>query len=402
MLEEIKAQYEKGHQLKEEARKSNLNLEKYSEAAKYFDKAANLLNDYIKKPELIFDDSVQSKVFFNYYLSEKHSCLYSFYYEKHQTTIAKENLEKTIAFISKAIKIIKSDAPNCSADKKAHLESFLPKWEYFLKNEEIQIYAPDARKYWDLNQPVEALDIYRRMSKKLYDLISYTKSLEIEPVYERIAIGNYIGSIANESAAMAKIFLSKSINGKVSTLNQNELFSLLRHTFDAAQFGRKAYLENPEWEQYLIGAQQTENNIVNLLKTNSHIWLPTYLYFEDDKEFLKFMKRIDLEKFKDVEAKVHFTQNKAGKLWSIGSFWLLLFLIIVGVLVLLFSSNFSWWQIILLIIFTETILLIIGAFSLRTLGDLSEQNFLKLIKISLSHQFSNLKYFTKKGLDKSS
>jgi hypothetical protein len=64
---------------------------------------------------------------------------------------------------------------------------------------------------------------------------------------------------------------------------------------------------------------------------------------------------------------------------------------ISAVVIFIVSSRLGWWQFLLAIAAIEVLLVFLGAFILRSLGDLSEANFLKLIGYAFRYQF---KFFT--------
>ena len=133
-------------------------------AAQHFENAANLSRDIINSPNYSFSHQKQSEVFYYYYLSEKHSCLYSSNYENHEHDDAKNNIILSLKNINKAIDIIEYNLQNCEKDTIEHLNSFLNNWKYIQKAREAEKFAPDARKFWDEEKLIEAFDCYKKMS----------------------------------------------------------------------------------------------------------------------------------------------------------------------------------------------------------------------------------------------
>jgi hypothetical protein len=81
------------------------------------------------------------------------------------------------------------------------------------------------------------------------------------------------------------------------------------------------------------------------------------------------------------------TLSKAVRLWQIGGFWLLAFSIVFGAVLVLVAHSAEWWQLAFGLIGLEVVLVLIGAFTLRTVGDLSEKNFLSLVGTAFREQF---------------
>lgn len=383
--------FQKGFELKEEARKSTRFLEKYQLASKHFANAASMRKEIMDDRESTVDAKVQAEVFFNYDLSEKYSCLYSFYYETRQTDEANKNQQLSIEHIKKALTLITQAASKCSQDTHDYLKSFIPTWEYILKSKEAAQYSPDARKYWDEGNLIQALDCYRKMIPIQKQVIELAQRLENNPAYERIAIGNLIGLMANESSTLSRVFLEKSTKSYPRQISKDDAIELIKHNLEAAKFSRIAYEKNPEWEQFREGARAMEQNVINFLKDNPKFWTPMVIAFENDKEVLNFMKKVDIKKYQETEANVFHNDNKARKLLNISSIWIVLFLVIAATVTFITSKGFLWWQLILSFIFIFTLFVTIGAFSLRAIGDLSEENFLTLIKMTLSNHINQLK-----------
>ena len=81
-------------------------------------------------------------------------------------------------------------------------------------------------------------------------------------------------------------------------------------------------------------------------------------------------------------------ENRLLKFWGLGSFWLFILAFVVATVLFIQSYDLSWWRFLLVMASIEAVLIVIGALTLRTSGDLSETNFLELIKIAFRYQFS--------------
>ena len=75
------------------------------------------------------------------------------------------------------------------------------------------------------------------------------------------------------------------------------------------------------------------------------------------------------------------TPNTASKqdttsvrLWAAGSFWLFLFVVVFGAISMLLKIGLGFWTTLSAILATEVIIVIIGAFTLRTIEGLSEKS----------------------------
>ena len=99
----------------------------------------------------------------------------------------------------------------------------------------------------------------------------------------------------------------------------------------------------------------------------------------------------------EVITVVELPKNKATKLWAIGSFWFFALSIVTAVILLIIKQGGGLLTTILVIVAIEVILTIIGVFTLRSTGDLSEEGFIELMSLAFKAQFQFIKLF--KGAD---
>lgn len=394
----IKEEIDKGHKLKEKARKSTKELDAYLEAASHFEEAAKLSQEMIDEE----DDScneLQLSTFRYYYVFEENICKGIYWYEKRDQNQSIKYYNEGLAAISKAIGLIKNRKEFCDKNNVInYLLSFKDEWIYMEKSIQAQKIGAKGREYWDEDKPIEALDYYRKASRFFKESIELSKAENLKPIYERIALGNYIGMNANIASSMAKLQLSRGKKrAGVTELSDNEAITLIKHTLEASKLSRDAFDKNPEWLQYQEGAEHMEKIATDFLKKNHSLWDKLYLYFENDEYVKIIMKNADLERYKEVKAKHDITSEKPVKLWLSGGFFLFALIIIAMIVYAIISSDFNWWQVILAITTIEVLFVIIGAFTLRSIGELSEANFTELLKLALTTQFSFLKNFLSLG-----
>ena len=166
------------------------------------------------------------------------------------------------------------------------------------------------------------------MSSLQKEAVELANAQNVKPAYKRIAIGNYLGMMANTSSTLARIYFGKSKGKKVKEISENDALELLKHMLEASKIAKIAYEENPEWEQYSEGARQMDKMAEEFLLKNPDIWLPMIVHFESNLYILNFMKNVDYKMFKKVENSINTPPNKISKLWSIASLWIVIFLII--------------------------------------------------------------------------
>ncbi|MEK0336509.1 MAG: hypothetical protein QQN41_03630 [Nitrosopumilus sp.] len=383
--------------LKEFARKSTKNFYTFIDASKKIEEAVDLCQKFLISKSRTHEQKYKIQVLAEYYSSEKNDCLYEYYREKKDFDKAHKYIDANIEHLNKAIDLINYIPSHFSTKTKNYLNSFLNAWQYFVDNSETKKVSLEAKRAFNNKDFITALDYYRRAAKSLKKLIS--KAGTIDPIYERIAKGNYIGMMASASSSLAFIIFKKvSEDGKLSSSDFpiDLSLKLLRYTFDAYLFADRAYKENPEWDQYYEGSQLCLKNIRSFLKQNPQHWDSIFVEFENEPGFLKTMKDLDPKLFSKSKIKHVAVDNKIVKVWAIGSFFLLTFLIIIGVLIFLLTQ-FPMWEILIVVAVAEIISVIIGAFLLRTIGDLSEENFVSLIKVALEQQLKISKSFRSKN-----
>lgn len=390
-INEIRKVYEETIRLKEIARKSVGSIDAYLEAAQYARQAGEMSRNRVNI-ESDIDIKSQHEVFAAYYFYEEQDCLSGYHYEKRNTDDGREHANRGATFIERAIALIENVPPEVSEEVRERLLGFLPAFNHYRRTIRIKMWAHDARAAWDKALYVKALDVYRRMGElQQEDLEALTEG--VAPQYHRIARGNFIGYMVNASSAMAQAMLQhREVKDRENWLEvpADLAIRLLKYTLDAYMLANAAFEENPEWEQYRDNGLICLGNIQSFLRSNPEMWLKLYISFEDNPEFLKIMKMTDLPKFKETETKRHLQENKYLKLWAVGGFWLVALLAVVAMVLLLQSSVAGFWRLALVMVTTEVILLIVGGLVLRTMGDLSEKNFIELIGMALRYQFKFL------------
>ena len=380
----ISEAFQEGHKLKEQARKSRNHLDVYEQAAEQFHTAGELSSQFAQREGLEEQTKLQAELFAEYYLYEEQECLSTCFYERHDIGQAERCHNLGVAHLKTALRLAEEAIATASEDCADHLRGNVRVWTHYLHVNEIESSAFKARGAWDKGDLIRALDHYRLMLSRLPKLIDDASDPELAPVYKRIAIGNYFGMQVNASQALAQAYLNRAEDDVLPT---DLAMMMLEQLFRAYQIGVVAFQANPEWDHYREGSDHVLALIREFLQDNKDKWLSIYIVFEDDAAFLSIMKDVDMERFKEVEDQRHLRESKIVKLWQIGAFFLLAFSVVFGAIFLLLQSFTLWWQVVLGLVGVEVFLLIIGAFTLRSVGDLSEKGFLDLIGMAFQQQF---------------
>lgn len=374
-----------GCKLKDQARTSRERLELYEQASEHFRTAGELSMELAQSPGTDEQTRLQAQLFAHYYLYEEQECLSTVYYERHDIAEAERCHKTGIAHLRTAIDLAENALLVVSQDCADHLRRSVRVWKYYLHVNDIELLAIKARDAWDSGDLHRALDHYRLILSKSQGLIEDASDPELDPAYRRIAIGNVFGMQVNASQALASVFLSHASEDDI--LPADVGLMLLEELFRAYQSGVSAYRANPEWDHYRTDSGHVLEIIKDFLDANKDKWQSIFIAFEENPAFLALMKEIDMERFKEVESKRHIRESKAVKLWQYGGFWLLAFGVIFAAVYLLLTRFDAWWQVLSAIIGLEVLLLLVGALTLRTVGDLSETNFLALVRLALQQQF---------------
>jgi hypothetical protein len=295
---EIQKLYDEARRLKDLACKSVENIDVYPKAARRLHRAAKLSAKLAEDEATVPDEKVQHLIFGHYYSYEEHNCLGGYYYEKRDTRSSARHHKLGAEHLSRALALIESLPPSLPPRIKKHLESFLPNWRHFRRHEEIQILANEARAAWDTERFVDALDIYRQMAAKQKEFIDGPEFKGIAPRYQRIAVANFIGSMANASSAMAGSVLGRARRAGPAGSRElpfDLLEKLVQYTLEAYRFGSAAFEQNPEWDQYHAIARLCLANISNFLRDNPSARAPLTAVFGDDQDFIKILRLVDAE-----------------------------------------------------------------------------------------------------------
>lgn len=377
--------------LKDEARISPANNKKYHEAADLFNKAGKLTRDWSDK-QTANDLKIYGIALSSYYFYEYCDCLASFHYECRKIDLTIKHLDEGEEWLNTALNSISSAEKQKSFDSKclSHLLESKETWEYYKESDAVFRNVALARDRYDNNQYLEALDLYKEAAKKAESL---AESLQVKTIpsslkLKRISNGNYIGMMVNVSYMFINILKEKLYQNSINDNNYTYLLEkqLLAHLLKAYDFSKTAFEENPEIDQYSAASSSLLNNIKVFLTENKKLWRDIYIDFEKDDVVKQMMKKIDNKAFKKVEKDL-ILDNKAIKLWTMGSFFILLFVIIISLLCFIANIINSLWVFITIIFATEVFLLLIGGLLARSLGDLTEKGFLDLIKIAFANQF---------------
>jgi hypothetical protein len=368
-----------------QSRESPENCDSSNHAAAKFCEAADLSDQLAMSSEATNTEKRLLLIYSTYYRSQAHKAMMNFHYCRHNVDAAMKEANYTKELLAKTISEGKAAAEITLLDQsnRERIKKNLVTWNFESITHEAKFSSIEARQKWDEGQWLDALDLYRRAAKKEKAALDYIKGHDIDPKMERVTRGNYFAVLANISQSLALLALDRH---NPININRSNFLKVLEYTYEAYEIGQYASRENPEWKEHQDVSQQCRKNIENFLEQHRDSWLQAYIHFENKPEFLKIMSQTDLSLFKKIEQQRHIRENKAFQTWAIGSFWLFVLVIIVAVVLIVFTK-FSFWIGIGLVIVMEAIFIIIGAFILRTTGDLTEKGLVRLVRLAFKFQF---------------
>ena len=385
----VSVAFKAGIELQTLARRNPTDLELNMKAAERFGEAGKLAEERAENTKFTNETRFQAKVFAGYYYHAQNECLSHYHYEKHGIARALEHHDRAVSVLKEALGVAEAgvkDLPQKVAD---HVTEQMKFWRYCLDGADIEEMSIRARAALDARDFITAIDFYRRMVKRSIEHVKYAR--EFAPIYERVAEGNLHTTLANASQAFAHHCLhtfgewdEARDRGKLPAHASEEF---LREMYSAYGYTRSAFRANPERADILDDSDGIGQIIIEFLTLNKQSWPDWLDRYHDDPEFLKFMKKIDMKHFKQVEQEKAIQSSKAVRLWQTGGFFLFAIVTIGTMVIMLVRQTTRWWQPVVALAGIETLFVLMGAFCLLTIDELSEASFLKLIDVAFRNQF---------------
>ncbi len=380
--------YDKALKTKDVARISDNNISSFQQAADYYKQAADIIfNHVLTDTSVDLDTKIQSSALAHYYKFEENDCLYAYNYKNNifPTAIICANNAKQE--IERALNIIQTNLSSLKPATQTFLLKMQKNWKSSSISIKIKQLEPIAKEAMINKDYIRAFDNYNQMLKVQKDLYEYVEREGLEPVYVRIAKGNYIGMAANVNQAMAGILTSKIINQTFSFDLSNDL---LKHFLNSLDLSFNAFEANPEWDKYRSGAEVIRTNIQTLIQNNKSNWF-NYLTENNNNQYLiNIMQQTDNNLYKRQKAKIELENDSLKRIIISGGFWFGIFIGLGYFLIHLAASDISWYRFLAVIFFLPLFFIIVGAFALKTTNSLKEENFIKLMELTLKMSFKGL------------
>lgn len=390
----VKKLKKEADELKDIAAKSDKKLDYYIKAAKKYGELADKIKkhaDLLKKSGFS-EESISAKNEIKRILYEKEQSLFMYYYRKTDYNEAENHYNEAQNYLDKYLKKIKEIINKASDNIKEDLIYNKTKWSYFKKQSVAIYHAMKSKKASEEKNFIEALDYARQALDEAENLLKIANENTdiLGYKHKRIASGNY-SAIASDVATIGANIISNK-----KEITKEMFFNFLNKLWDSYRYSCNAFKENPAWDGYNKIKKERIDEIKNILSQNKHIWKEIYIEFEEEKEFLKVMKKVDTEKYNEIKEKTIIKENKGVELWAKGSFWVFLFVVVFGVGFFASQTISSFLDLLVIILTTEAIIVILGGLILRSTGELSEANTVEVIKIAFKSQFEFIKILIKK------
>ena len=383
ILEKTEKVYLAACEYQAKARSAGGDLALGEQAASHFAEAARLSAQAATDEKLSTDAQAQAAIFAKYYEYCQHETLCWVAYERRLCEDALAEGKAGLRSMAEAVRLLDEALDSLPNDVRDHLIRQRRSWEFERQFSRVMAEAIEGRHLWDSGRFVDAMDHYRRAVAQGRAALEHVQSDGVPSASERILVANIYGMMSNSAKALTKLIFERgrSANGEPSVLDGSSSIELLRHNFDAYRFDMAAYRTNPEWQQYWDSAQACLDNLRQFLRDNPDAWAETYLAFEGESEFLALMKQIDPGAYRKAELAPVASEHLVARLWGIGSFWLMVFAVVVGAICLLLTIG--WWSALLAVVSIPVLFVAVTAAILRSSGDLSEAGFLETLKLSL-------------------
>jgi hypothetical protein len=390
-LTKMSEHFLKACETKDRAIRSLDDLEQYQAAAQEFDAAAVEAQRAAETLEIADPKTAaDARTYAHYYLYEHDECLASYHYENRDVGPARQYHLTAAEHLRKAIGGAEERAKSRDGETEQKFRKHLNVWRYMERSDQAKLSATDARGAWDAKDFITALDHYKRASRIEKECIALATQGDLDPRYIRISQGNYIGMMANASSALAMFFINTG-TGPDKALGTDTCCLLVGAALDAYELGTQATYANPEWKQYRQLAGVCRDNIAKLLEDNPGVWALLLGRLCNDPRLEAIMKEVDPNKASSILAHTRQIDPKIVRLWAVGTLWILLIVIATLLVLLMASQDFGLLRFALAIVGVEVLIVLSGAFILRSIGDLSEASFVSLVRLALTKQVQMIK-----------
>ena len=385
-LDRVNALYSKATSIKNDMLRLSRNPDDLLKAAELFDEAARrsaAVAADSKRPASVV---AQSKILAAYYAYEAEDCRCMYWYNKHDCTQAREHHARGQSHLTKTLALYDEQSPHIDPNiRRGMEEGVATHWRFKRRTDRALALMIEAREAFDEERYTAALDCYRsglRLLNKAHDFA--VENHRAEHLMRAIET-NLLVFAVNIHQATRGILLESFEHGDdgARTVPHSAMVVMLSAAMQVSQLAKKALARNPAHVDELNRAiQSCESNVKDILQDNPHAWMHLYLDFEDDNDFLKLMRKTDLDKYRQLELRRTAKEHPFFRKWvqAIPVLLLLAFcalIALVGLKLLPIPKAIAF--------FAGTILLfvVLTTCVFRVVGLMSEQGLVEVLKEAL-------------------
>jgi hypothetical protein len=293
LLKKVNEYFKEGMKLKDKAIVSLEYYDKFFEASEKMKMAGDTLDKWINS-NINYEEVNLMKMKKYYYYYQENECMSAYYGECRDKKEALYYKEKELENINIAIDIYE----NFNLEKNSKTERFGQSLYVDREISKISKYIIIAKAESKEKNYIKALDYYKLACKKIdKNLIAMEKLVEKDykkPENLRILYGNKFGMMFNVSIMYLEILKSDS-----SLKNDELYYEVINHLISSYEYSKKAYNENPQWNQYEKGIIDFRENLEKILNSIKYMWEKLLIY--NKSSLLKdIMKDIDRELYLSI------------------------------------------------------------------------------------------------------
>ncbi|WP_405172025.1 hypothetical protein MHI12_07670 [Paenibacillus sp. FSL H8-0280] len=356
----------------------------FNEALKRYDQIYNTYKDIPIHNDLI-------KINREHIRYEKYNCLFIYYHRIHKYEKSLANFQLANNHINNTLHYINLLEPSIKDNIREDFLYDKNRWTYYSLQLSSQYYFVMGDFEKCKNNLTASLDNYKKSINEQLVLLETVKIYlpYLEPHYERLVLANYEMVISNyaivKSISLGSIDKSSKLYGTILIETVTELWNAYVHTINSIYIF-------PEIEQNIVVAENQLTKINNLLSKNKNLWPQFIAKMKQDDAFIENLKSIDMKNYKRA-------LNNGGhiqmKKYIISGIFTLISISIIFALLATVSNLLTPLQFFLMSGVGIVLIVITSAIQLKISGQIKEENFMKLIQISLDKYFKDLKSIIK-------
>ena len=382
----VNALYSKATSIKNDMLRLSRNPDDHLRAAELFDEAARrsaAVAADSKRPASVV---AQSKILAASYAYEAEDCRFMYWYNKHDCTQAREHHARGQSHLTKTLALYDEQSPHIDHNIRRGMEEGVAKhWRFRHMTDRALALMIDAREAFDEERYTAALDCYRSGLRLLNEAHDFAVENHRAEHLMRAIETTLLVVAMNIRQATRGVLLESSEHGDdgARTLPHSAMVVMLSAAMQVSRLAKKALARNPAHvDELSLAIQSCESDVKGILQDNPHAWMHLHIDFEDDNDFLKLMRKTDLDKYRQLELRRTAKEHPFFRKW-VQAITVLVLLAFCALIALVALKVLPIPQAIAFFAGT-TLLSIVAMVSLfRVFGLMSEQGLVEVLKEAL-------------------